>query len=80
MMNGGSQMRTYWVKYYLNGIYEEEKSIHIFAKNKIEAYDKAVYEIIPEKEGSVPYSAWVASVHYGNNEYRTFNTSSGNPY
>ena len=34
-------MRTYWVKYYLNGIYEEEKSIHIFAKNKIEAYDKA---------------------------------------
>lgn len=73
-------MKAYWVEYYLNGVYEESQGIMVPARNKVEAYDKAVYEIIPEKEGVIPYSAWVVSVTYNNGNYRIFNTSSGNPY
>lgn len=64
---------------YYNG-FGETKHIDVLAKNKAEAYDKAVYEAIPEKEGEHPYSAWVASVTYQNGNYRNFNTFEGNPY
>lgn len=73
-------MKAYWVEYYLNGVHEEAKGLQVIAKNKVDAYDKATYEIIPEKEGRVPYSAWVSSVTYNNGNYKEFNTSSGNPY
>lgn len=73
-------MKAYWVEYYINGIWEDSRGIQVLAKSKVAAYDKAVYEIIPEKEGQVPYSAWVVSVTYNNGNYRIFNTSSGNPY
>ena len=71
---------TYHIEYYLNGAFEEQRSICVAASSKFEAWDKAVYEIIPEKDGRCPYSAWVASVTFQNGNYKTFNTSCGNPY
>lgn len=56
------------------------KMVDVIAKSKAEAYDKAVYELIPAIEGELPYSAWVASVTYQNGNYREFNTFEGNPY
>lgn len=42
-------MKAYSVHYYLNGIYEQERYIIALAANKYEAYDKAVFDLIPEK-------------------------------
>lgn len=39
-----------------------------------------MFEEIPKREGSNPYSAWVKSVTYNNGNYRTFNTFEGEPY
>lgn len=72
-------MRAYTVEYILYDV-DKVKSISFLAKNKTDAYDKAVYEIIPEIEKESPYSAWVSSVTYSNGNYKRFNTSSGNPY
>lgn len=71
-------MQAYYVEYRING--EDVKGISVPARNKYEAYDKAVYELIPKKEGELPYSAWVVSVTYNNGNYRTFNTFEGNPF
>lgn len=71
-------MNAYTVAYRILG--EEEKSISFLAKNKADAYDKAVFEEIPKIEGEIPYSAWVVSVTYNNGNYRRFNTFEGNPY
>ena len=71
-------MKAYTVEYRITG--NEVKSISFLAKNKVDAYDKAVYELIPEKEGEMPYSAWVSSVTYQNGNCRYFNTFEGNPY
>ena len=71
---------TYHIEYFLNGAYEEQRSVDVCASSKYEAWDKAVYEIIPEKDGRCPYSAWVTSVTYQNGNSKTFNTSSGNPF
>ena len=71
---------TYTVKFLLNGPYESERSCSVIAGNKAEAYDLAVYEVIPEQFGGYPYSAWVYSVTYQNGNYKVFNTCSGNPY
>lgn len=70
---------AYWVKYKL---YEsaEEKGIDVLATSKADAYDKAVYEAIPEREGETPYSAWVYSVTYQNGNYKRFNTFEGKAY
>ena len=70
---------AYYVKYrdYQTGT---EKGIDVLASSKADAYDKAVYEAIPAREGSCPYSAWVSSVTYNNGNYKRFNTSEGNPY
>lgn len=72
-------MSAYWVEYKM---YDADKvrGIDLLAKNKADAYDKAVYELIPEKEGSIPYSAWVSSVTYNNGNCRRFNNFEGNPY
>lgn len=67
---------VYRVEYNLMG----RKAVDVIAKSKYEAYDKAVYEVIPKIEGELPYSAWVSSVTYQNGNYRTFNTFEGNPY
>ena len=58
----------------------EEKAVHVIAKNKYDAYDKATYEVIPEIESYSPYSTWVTGVTYNNGNYRKFNTSEGNAY
>ena len=72
-------MKAYTVEYRLLG-FDTVKSVAVLAKNKYDAYDKAVYEVILEKEGEHPYSAWVASVTYQNGNYKRFNTFEGNPY
>lgn len=69
---------AYYVKYRLYG--GNEKGIDLLAENKADAYDKAVFEKIPEIEGECPYSAWVYSVTYQNGKYHRFNTSEGNAY
>lgn len=58
----------------------EQKELQVVARSKYEAYDKAMYEIIPEIHTYSPYSAWVQSVTYQNGNYRVFNTSEGNAY
>lgn len=72
-------MKAYYVKYKM---YSADKAhgIQSPAENKIDAYEKAVYTLIPEKEGGIPYSAWVHSVTYNNGNYREFNTFEGKPY
>lgn len=72
-------MSAYWVEYRILGE-AEVKGIESHARNKEEAWDKAVYELIPEKEGECPYSAWVSGVTYNNGNYRSFNTFEGNPF
>ena len=70
----------YTVKYKM---YESDKEheISLTAKNMADAYDKAVYELIPAKEGTFPYSAWVYSITYQNGNYKLFKfTMEGNPY
>lgn len=56
------------------------KRIDIIAKNKRDAWIKASYEVIPQIEGTHPYSAWVASATCNNGNYRIFNTFEGKPY
>lgn len=57
------------------------KQISVPANNKAAAYDKAVYEIIPDKEGQIPYSAWVYSKTYQNGKIKLFHyTMEGYPY
>lgn len=73
-------MKAYSVHYYLNGGYEDERMIMVAADDKYGAYDKAVYEAIPEKHGRCPYAAWVYSVTYNNGNEHLFNTCSGLPY
>lgn len=71
-------MKAYTVNYKMN-VGAEVKQIIVLANNKWEAYDKAEYEAIPEKEGEVPYSAWVWAVTHNNGRYQTFNTFEGKP-
>ena len=72
-------MAYYIVEYKLNSA-DHVRGICLNAKNKADAYDQAVYEMIPAKEDEPPYSAWVASVTYKNGNHRRFNTFEGNPY
>ena len=73
-------MKVYYVRYLLDGWFSENKGIDVLARNKAEAYEKAVYEMIPEKEGRVPFGAYVSSVTYSNGNYREFNNDYGNAY
>ena len=54
--------------------------IGLLAESKEDAYNKAVYELIPEKEGSIPYSAWVHSVTYQNGNMKVFKTIERKPF
>lgn len=72
-------MKSYYIQYKMHQC-SEVCGICIAAKSKEDAYDKAVYETIYQKEGSVPYSAWVYSVTYQNGRCKTFNTFEGKPY
>lgn len=70
---------AYWVKYRTNH-YEEEKGIDVLAKNKEDAYHKAL-DKIEEKEGHIPYSAWVYSATYQNGRHQVFKgTNEQNPF
>ena len=70
---------TYAVKYRMHSA-DNEKYVCVPARSKAEAYDKAVYEDIVKKEGTLPYSAWVHGVTYNNGKRKMFNTFEGNPY
>ena len=72
-------MKAYYVQYKMHSA-DEVHGIQSPAENKVDAYERAVYSLIPEKEGSIPYSAWVYSVTYNNGKYREFNTFEGKPY
>lgn len=72
-------MKAYYVRYKMYSA-DGVRGIQSPAENKLDAYEKAVYTLIPEKEGGIPYSAWVSSVTYNNGNYREFNTFEGNPY
>ena len=73
-----ARRNVYTVAYNLFG--QRKEKVDVIAQNKAEAYDIAVFEIIPNEEGRLPYSAWVESVTYQNGNTRTFNTFEGNPY
>ena len=73
-------MKPYTVAYKPNGAYETQRSIIVLANTKQEAWDKAVFEAIPELEGGMPYSAWVERVTYNNGRVKEFNTCEGLPY
>ena len=72
-------MKAYCIKYKMNQ-FGEEKAICVVSNTKADAYDIAVYENIPQKDGSVPYSAWVESVTYKNGNCKKFNTHEGRLY
>lgn len=72
-------MKHYTVEYKLHSA-DKVRFICVPASNKADAYDKATYEAIPEKEGYTPYSSWVSAVTYNNGNYRTFNNFEGNAY
>lgn len=72
--------RTYVYTVYYRLCGSGEKFVDVIASSKADAYDKAVYEAIPKKEGELPYSAWVHSVTYQNGNYHRFNTCEGLPY
>lgn len=73
-------MKTYHVVYIMAYYEVADKSVDVVARNKEEAYDKAVYEVIPKKEGRIPYAAYVSSVTYNNGNHKTFNTFIGKAY
>lgn len=58
----------------------EPQNIIVKARTKWEAYDKAMYEVIPEIMAFSPYSAWVSAVCYKNGNFKKFNTFEGMPY
>ena len=70
---------NYYVKYKMYSV-GEVKGVCAPAKSKEAAYELAVYEIIKNKEGELPYCAWVDSVTYNNGRVHRFNTFEGNPY
>ena len=72
-------MKAYYVHYKLWS-HDTVHGIQILANNRMDAYEKAVYETIPKLENTVPYSAWVHSVTYQNGNEKLFNTCEGLPY
>lgn len=72
-------MKTYFVKYraFMTG---EEEGIEVRARSAAEAYEKAIFDLIPAKDGALPYSAWIYSVTYSNGNVHYFNTCEGLAY
>lgn len=56
------------------------KEIKVVERSVGRAYRTAVYEKIPEIEGSIPYSAWVVCKKYKNGKIKRFNGFEGNPF
>ena len=71
-------MKTFGVAYKMFAS-DRVHYISVIANSKEMAYDKAIYELIPKRMKSVPYSAWVNSVTYNNGNYKEFNTFEGKP-
>ena len=72
-------MKSYYVKYKMHSA-GEVLGICVNARSKEEAYDKACYEAIPNREYELPYSTWVFEVTYANGKRKFFNTCEGHPY
>lgn len=72
-------MKAFYVEYRIHSA-AQVRGVEVHANNKADAYDLAVYEVIPAKEGTIPFSAWVASVTYNNGNCHRFNTCEGLPY
>lgn len=74
-MTGRQTTRKYTVEYREHSA-GEVMQVTVQAKNKTDAYDRALYEVLDD----LPYAAWVASVTYNNGKTRRFNTFEGKPY
>ena len=72
-------MKAYTVEYKMHPA-DKLKFVTVLAKSKEDAWEKATYEAIPEREGTMPYSSWTAAVTYQNGNYRQFNTFEGKPF
>lgn len=72
-------MKAYTVNYKMHSA-DETRMIAVPANNKIDAYERACFEVIPQLESSVPYSVWVAAVTHNNGSYQRFNTFEGKPW
>lgn len=71
--------KTYSIRYKMHEA-DAVRNVCIVASNKYEAYELATYESIPEKEGSLPYSAWVANyTTQAGKEVTIKNAFEGNP-
>lgn len=75
----GKTTNVYHIEYKMQQ-HGEVFGVDLWAKNKADAYYKAHFEVIPKKEGSLPYSLWVDSVTYKNGKHKRFNTFEGKPY
>lgn len=69
-------MKKYKIVYTETWSIGEVKEMLVEAKNKYEAYDKAVYEIME----SLPFGAYVDGYYTKSGKYHGFNTSFGNAY
>lgn len=68
-------MKKYIICYTEDYTYNTNKKVEVLAKNKIEAYDKALNQL-----NIIPYAAYVEG-YYTKNGYHTFcYTMYGNPY
>ena len=71
--------RTYSVHYKMHSA-DDVKNVCIIASDKWDAYDRARWEVIPEKEGCEPYSAWVDNyTTQAGREVKIKNAFEGNP-
>lgn len=70
----------YYTVEYIMSEYGNTQTVVVTARNRIEAYDEALYNYIRGIEGTLPYAAWVASVTYTNGSRRNFKSFPGNPY
>lgn len=72
----GNDMKTYNVVYQ-DSPYNAGKNLSVCAKNAQDAYDKAVYEILP----TMPYAAYVSSYTTKDGKHHIFNLNCfGKPY
>lgn len=61
--------------------FSKTKSIEVDARSSAEAYDNAVYGIIPEQFGFVPWGAYVEGYETKNGTYHYFTKNCyGYPY
>lgn len=73
-------MKKYKIVYTFDMSLSKVYEMTIEAKNKYEAYDKAIYETLYEEEGRLPFASYVDGYFTKSGEYHNFNTSFGNAY